>query len=139
MHFGNVELVWPGLFWAVPTLCLLIVMPSVLIFSLFKYTSMSKWKKLSLAPVCVLGPLLATCVWPLIISLSGSVRISDSGGSRRADWQTTVDLFGDYSIYVWTAVTCFSVYMIYMSIRSSHKRMTTGTALKTQTSSRKPL
>jgi hypothetical protein len=38
MQVGNVEIVWPGWFWAIPTLCVLIVLPSVLLFVLFKYS-----------------------------------------------------------------------------------------------------
>jgi hypothetical protein len=125
MHFGNVkvEFVWPGLFWAVPAFALLIVLPAILIFSLFKYTSMSKVKKLALTPICVFSPLLVTSLWPLILSLSGLVIVSDSNGSQRADWQTTADIFGDYSVYVWTVPTCLLIYLVFINLRSGYKRI----------------
>jgi len=113
MQVGNAEIVWPGWFWAIPTLCVLIVLPSVLLFVLFKYARMRLWKKALCVPACLLGPLLATSVWPLIISLTGVIRIGDSTGGRPADWRETAELFGDYGVYVWMAPTCLVVYAIY--------------------------
>jgi hypothetical protein len=113
MQVGNVEIVWPGWFWAIPTFCVLIVLPSVLLLVLFKYTRIRIWKKALCVPACLLGPLVGTSVWPLIISLTGVVRIGDSTGSRPADWRETAELFGDYSVYVWMVPTCLVVYTIY--------------------------
>lgn len=123
MQVGNIEIVWPGWFWAIPTLCVLVVLPSVLLFLVFKYSRMPAWRKALLVPACVLGPLFATSLWPLIISLSGLVRVGGATASRRADWRTTADLFGDYGVYLWTVVTCFVVYAIYMRTRVRHQRL----------------
>lgn len=113
MQVGNLEIVWPGWFWAIPTLCVLIVLPSVLLFVLFKYSRIRLWKKALCVPACLLGPLFATSVWPLILSLTGVIRIGDSAGGRSADWRETAELFGDYSVYVWMVPTCLAVYAVY--------------------------
>ncbi len=121
MQVGNVEIVWPGWFWAIPALCVLIVLPSVLLLVLFKYTRIPIWKKALCVPACLLGPLVGTSVWPLTISLTGVIRIGDSAGSRPANWRETAELFGDYSVYVWMAPTCLVVYAVYRRSRTIRK------------------
>jgi hypothetical protein len=118
MQVGNVEIVWPGWFWAIPTVCVLIVLPSILLFVLYKYSRIRFWKTALCVPACLLGPLFATSVWPLIISLTGVIRIGDSAGGRPANWRETAELFGDYSVYVWMVPTGLVVYAVYRRSRT---------------------
>ena len=123
MQIGNknVELVWPGLFDAAPAILLFVVMPSFLIYGLFKYSSASKLRKVAYIPLCILGPFLISGLIPLAIALSGFYQVSDgvkvAGVFERYSSLSTI--FGIYSNYVWTLFASFVVYGIYNHLKKS--------------------
>ena len=128
MSFGNVELVWPGWFWAIPSLCILIALPGVLLLTFLRYFRLSVWKKVLLVPACLIGPLVATSLWPLVLSLTGIVRVGDGTHEWAANWRTTSELFGDYSVYIWSLPTCLLVYAIFLRGRSMRQNNGTSRA-----------
>ncbi len=125
MIIGNtkIEIVWPGWFLGTPGLLLMIAMPCVLLFALYKYTSISKVRKIAFTPFCILGPFLIYSLWPLLLSLSHFVMVSAPDGTTRANYSTMANLFGVYSEYVWTLLTGVIVYMIYLSLRKKSQRL----------------
>lgn len=116
---GNYELIWPGWFNASPAILLFVVMPSFLIFALYRYTSLSKSKKIAYTPLCILGPPLISGLIPLAISISGFFQVSNSGVFERYVDLSTI--FGIYSNYVWALLASFVVYGIYNHLRKNHK------------------
>ena len=121
MQIGNknIELVWPGLFHAIPAILLFIVMPCFLIFALYKYSPASKLRKIAYTPLCILGPFLICGLIPLLLSISGFFEVSDSGVFERYVALSTI--FGDYSNYVWTLLTSFVVYGIHKYLKKHQK------------------
>jgi len=123
MQIGNknIEFVWPGLFHGTPGILLVIVMPCFLIFALYRYTSVSKLRKIAYTPLCILGPFLLSTLFPLLISTSGFIQVSNSDAFER--YVAIATLFGDYSNYVWTLLTSFVVYGIYIKLKKDYSAM----------------
>lgn len=123
MQIGNknIELVWPGLFYGTPGILLVIVMPCFLIFALYRYTSFSKLRKIAYTPLCILGPQLLAMLFPLLISISGFIQVSNYDVFKR--YVAIATLFGDYSDYVWTLLTSFVVYGIYIKLKKDYSAM----------------
>jgi hypothetical protein len=122
MQIGNknVELVWPGLFYAGPAILLFIVMPGFLIFALYKYSSASKLRKIAYVPLCILGPLVIYGLIPFLLSIVGFFRVTDSGIFETYVAFSTI--FGDYSNYVWTLLTGVVVYGICRYLKKHEKK-----------------
>ena len=122
MQVGNttVEFVWPGLLDGFPAIALLIIMPLLLICGCFRYTKLSLLKKFCLIPLALVGPLLMSSLWPLILSLSGFLRVASVHEQRRVNWTEASNIFGHHSIYVWTVLTFIAVLVVLHKMRSNH-------------------
>jgi len=117
MNIGHqhIELVWPGWFYATPGILLVIVMPCFLIYALYRYTSISKLRKIAFTPLCIFAPILIYMLIPLLISISGFIEVSNSDALEK--YIAIGSLFGDYSNYVWTILTGFVVSGIYANLK----------------------
>jgi hypothetical protein len=122
MQIGNksIELVWPGLFYAIPAILLFLVMPGFLIFSLCKYSSASKLRKIPYIPLCMVGPFVICGVIPFLLSIMGFFRLTDSGVFET--YVAFSSIFGEYSNYVWTLFTGVVVYGIHRYLKNHGKK-----------------
>jgi len=118
---AQIRFVWPGIGPAIAPILVFVAMPIVLIFSVYRYTSIPKSRKIILIPVCVVAPVLIASVLPLLVSLSGLVRVGRDGVSGRADYITVYRMFGDYSADVWSLFSSIVVCMIAAVLRESRK------------------
>lgn len=110
---------WPGFFLTFPAVILLFVLPAVLIYVVFARTSLKLWVKVLLIPICLIAPLLATELWPLLIKVSGFVGATGGDGTLSYT-EIATKLFGDYSDYVWGGITTILVLLIYRWSRAPH-------------------
>jgi len=104
---------WPDSFFiAFPLFVVFVVLPAVLIYIVFARTNYRKWQKLLLVPLCVVGPTVASALWPLFFKISGLIKATGEDGSVPYVVAAT-GLFGDYSEYVWGAMTTIVVVLLY--------------------------
>jgi hypothetical protein len=103
---------WPGLFFALPGLIAFVVLPAALIYIVFGRTHFRLWAKVFLIPACLIGPLLATALWPFLIKISGFIGATGGDGTVPYDFVAS-KLFGDYSDYVWAGITAILVLLIF--------------------------
>ena len=108
----GIYLKWPGLFFAIPGMIMLIVLPAALIYIVFKRTHLKMWAKLLLIPVCIVAPLLTTALWPYLVKISGFIGATGGDGTVPYDFVAS-KLFGDFSDYVWTGITTALVFFIF--------------------------
>ncbi|HEX20111.1 MAG TPA: hypothetical protein ENG78_04760 [Acidiferrobacteraceae bacterium] len=101
-----------SIFFALPVIVVLVILPVILLIVLFRRTKYKTWLKIVLTPVCLLGPVAATTAWPLLIHLSGVVGATGGDGKVTYDIIAT-KIFGDYSEYVWGGITTIIVFLIY--------------------------
>ncbi|MBC8460876.1 MAG: hypothetical protein H8D67_23050 [Deltaproteobacteria bacterium] len=72
----------PGSFFlAFPVVIILLVLPAVLIYVVFARTGLKTWAKIFLIPACLIAPLLASLLWPLLIKVSGFVGATGGDGT----------------------------------------------------------
>ncbi len=101
-----------SVFFAIPVIIILIVLPIILLYIVFRRTKQKTWVKIALIPVCLISPLIATAAWPLLIQLSGIM--GATGGDGKVPYGIiATKLFGDYSEYVWGGITSIMVFLIY--------------------------
>ena len=111
---------WPGLFFALPGLIMGLVLPAVLIFVVFRRTTLRLWTKIILIPACIIAPLLATALWPFLIKISGFIGATGGDGTVLYDFVAS-KLFGDYSDYIWVGITAVIVLFIFK--RTGRKKL----------------
>lgn len=113
MEETGLQFQWPGsFFFAFPVVIILFVLPAALIYVVFARTSLKPWVKILLIPACLIAPLLATLLWPLLIKVSGFV--GATGGDGTVPYTViATELLGDYSEYVWGGMTTILVLLIY--------------------------
>lgn len=104
----RLEFVWPSLPGAIQVLLILIVLPGWLVWLLFKYTSLSRWKKALLVPVCLIAPLLVTPFWPFLLAEFEIIKLTGPGDQLSYSWYR-YELFGRFSDYVWMSVTALAI------------------------------
>lgn len=112
MNGYEIEFHWPGFFFAFPAMVVGVVLPAWLLVIVFRYTKFSNIKKVFLIPVCIIGPFLSMLFWPLVLQLSGIIRMTPDGASPSYLWVAN-ELFGDWSEYVWVGISTAFVFIIH--------------------------
>ena len=107
----RLEFVWPSPPGAIQVLLILMVLPGWLIWLLFKYTSLSRWKKALLLPVCLIAPLLVTPIWPFLLAEFEIIKLTGPGDQLSYSWYR-YELFGRFSDYVWMSVTALAILIL---------------------------
>ncbi len=108
----QLEFVWPSLPDAIPVLLIFIVLPGWLVWLVFKYTSLSRWKKALLLPVCLIAPFLVTAFWPFVLKASGIIKFTGPGDYQSPYSWYAQELFGGYSDYVWVSITALAILVL---------------------------
>lgn len=105
----HLEFMWPSLPDTIPVLLIFIVLPGWLIWLVFRYTSLSRWKKYILLPICLISPLLATAFWPFVLKSSGIINFTGPGDYQPPYSWYAQELFGRVSDYVWVSITALAI------------------------------
>ena len=108
----RLEFVWPSLLDAIPVLLIFVVLPGWLVWLVFKYTSLSRWKKALLLPVCLIAPFLVTAFWPFVLKASGIIKFTGPGDYQPAYSWYAQELFGRFSDYVWVSLTALTILVL---------------------------
>lgn len=110
---SRIQFHWPdSLFVAFPLVVVFVVLPAVLIYIVFARTNYRPWQKIALVPLCLVGPTVASALWPLLLKISGLIRATGGDGSVPYAVVAT-GLFGDYSEYVWGGITTIVILLLY--------------------------
>lgn len=112
MEGYGLEFHWPSIFFAPPLIIVGVVLPAWLLTLVFRYGKLSTPKKLLLVPVCIVGPFLSMLFWPLVLQLSGLIRITPDGSPVSYLWVAN-ELFGDWSEYVWVGISTVVAFIIH--------------------------
>ena len=120
MDGAELEFYWPGFFFAFPVMVVGIVLPMWLFFLVFRYTKLSTIKKVLLIPACIIGPFLSMLFWPLILQLSGIIKMTPDGASPPYLWVAN-ELLGDWSEYVWVGISTVVVFIIHNIIKKDRE------------------
>ncbi len=108
----RLEFVWPWQPDVIPALLIFIVLPGWLVWLVFKYTSLSRWKKALLLPVCLIAPLLVTELWPFIMKTSEIIKFTGPGNYQPPYSWYRHELFGRFSEFVWVSVTVLAILVL---------------------------
>ena len=117
----GLEFHWPSLFFAPPLIVVGVVLPAWLLILVFRYGKLSTLKKLLLVPVCIIGPFLWMLFWPLVLQLSGLIRMTPDGSPAPYLWVAN-ELFGDWSEYVWVGITTAVFFIIHYILNRNNYR-----------------
>lgn len=116
MRETPLEFVWPSLPDAIPVLLIFVVLPGWLVWLVFMYTSLSRWKKALLLPVCMITPILVTAFWPFVLKASGI--ITGTGGHQPPYSWYSQKLFGSFSDYIWASLTALAILVVRGMLKS---------------------
>jgi hypothetical protein len=118
----RLEFMWPSLLDAIPALLIFVVMPAWLVGLIFKYTSLSRWKKAILLPAGVIAPFLVTALWPFALKASGIIKFTGPEDYQPSYSWYAQELFGRFSDYVWVSLTALAILALRGLLKSKATR-----------------